>query len=73
MQNDTTESVYRFITEYMNTHEGLAPSQREIAEGCYIARSAVVRHLDKLEAWGRIRHEPNKARSIRLPKNPPKP
>jgi DNA-binding MarR family transcriptional regulator len=68
MQTQTTDTVYRFIVEYMNAHDGLAPSQREIADGCYIARSAVVRHLDKLEAWGRIIHEPNKARSIRLPR-----
>jgi DNA-binding MarR family transcriptional regulator len=73
MQTQTTDTVYRFIVEYMNAHDGLAPSQREIADGCYIARSAVIRHLDKLEASGRIIHEPNKARSIRLPKESIKP
>jgi DNA-binding MarR family transcriptional regulator len=68
MQNETTEAVYHFIVTYMEAHDGLAPSQREIAEACYIARSAVIRHIDRLEAWGRIIRDLNKARSIRLPK-----
>lgn len=66
MQTNTTESVYHFICHYIATN-GISPSQREIADGCYIARSAVLRHLDKLEAWGRIIRDPTKARSIRLP------
>jgi len=52
MSSDTTERVYRFIVDYIAAHDGLSPSQREIAEGCYIVRSAVLRHLDRLEAWG---------------------
>lgn len=32
------------------------------------SRSAVLRHLDRLEAWGRSLREPGKARSIRIPK-----
>ncbi|MEO8611651.1 MAG: hypothetical protein ABI690_27375 [Chloroflexota bacterium] len=67
MNTDTTEMVYRFIVEYIET-KGISPSQREIAEGCYVARSAVIRHLDRLEAWGRIIRDPNKARSLHLPK-----
>jgi DNA-binding MarR family transcriptional regulator len=67
MENNTTECVYRFILEYMEAHNGLAPSQREIAEACFLVRSAVLRHLDRLEAWARIIREPGKARSIRLP------
>jgi DNA-binding MarR family transcriptional regulator len=67
MSNDTTERVYEFILSYMEAHNGLAPSQREIAEACFLVRSAVLRHLDRLEAWGRIIREPGKARSIRLP------
>ena len=68
MSSDTTERVYRFIVDYIAAHDGLSPSQREIAEGCYIVRSAVLRHLDRLEAWGRSLREPGKARSIRIPK-----
>lgn len=67
MNTDTTEVVYRFIVEYIEMH-GISPSQREIAEGCYLVRSSVLRYLDRLEAWGRILRDPNKARSIRLPK-----
>ncbi len=67
MNNDTTEAVYNFIVEYMKGHNGLGPSQREIADACFIVRSGVLRHLDKLEAWGRIVREPGKARNIRLP------
>jgi len=63
--NHTTEAVYTFIKQYMEEW-GLPPSQREIADGCYIARSAVVRHLDKLEAQGRIALIPGKSRGIRL-------
>ena len=66
MNTDTTEAVYHFIVAYIQEH-GISPSQREIAEGCYLVRSSVLRHLDKLEAWGRIIRDPNKARSIRLP------
>lgn len=65
MHNQTTEAVYTFIKLYVED-QGLPPSQREIAEGCYIARSAVVRHLDKLEAWERITLIPGKSRGIRL-------
>ena len=65
MHKPTMETVYAFIERYIE-EQGLPPSQREIAEGCYIARSAVVRHLDKLEARGRIELIPGKARGIRL-------
>lgn len=65
MQIATTEAVFTFIEGYI-AKEGIAPSQREIAEACYLAPSAVPRHLDRLEAWGRIARLPNKARSIRL-------
>ena len=68
MHHDTTEAVYAFIVSYIDKN-GIAPSQREIADGCYIVRSGVIRHLDRLEAWGRIIRDPNKARSIHLPKN----
>ncbi len=62
---DTTESVYAFIRNYIET-EGYAPSQREIAKGCYLSVGNVVRYLDKLEARGLLYREPNRPRSIRL-------
>ena len=61
----TTESVLVFIRQYQQEH-GVIPSQREIAEGCYISQPAVGRHLDRLEQQGIISREPGKARSIRL-------
>jgi DNA-binding MarR family transcriptional regulator len=67
MSSDTTEMVYQFIVQYRDTY-GISPSQREIAEGCYIVRSAVPRHLDKLEARGRIARAPGQARTIHLTK-----
>ena len=65
MHHSTTDAVYEFIRRYI-AEQGLPPSQREIAEGCYIARSAVVRHLDKLEARGQIALVPGRSRGIRL-------
>lgn len=67
MTDQTTEAVFNFILKFL-TDNGFSPNQREIAAGCYMARSAVLRHLDKLEGRGRIIREPGMARSIRLPK-----
>ena len=36
--NHTTEAVYAFIKRYVEEW-GLPPSQREIAEGCFITNS----------------------------------
>ena len=69
MRSETTEIVLAFIEQYI-AKEGIAPSQREIAEVCYLAPSAVLRHLDRLEVWGWIIRHPNKARSIRIPRIP---
>ncbi len=60
-----TETVYTFIRAYIHQHH-LPPTLREIAEGCHIGRSTTLRHLDRLEAWGRLFREPGKARSIYL-------
>lgn len=69
MRRETTEAIFAFIQQYI-ANEGIAPSQREIAEACYLAPSAVLRHLDRLEAWGWIIRQPSKARSIRIPRIP---
>lgn len=65
MMHQTTEDVYAFIQSYFEKHH-YAPSYREIAEGCYLAMGSLVRHLDRLEAWGWIQREPGRARSIWL-------
>lgn len=65
MSKTTTEHVYDFIVNYLNNHN-FPPSQREIAEGCYITRGAVPRHLKKLEEAELITRMPGVPRSIRI-------
>ncbi len=68
---ENTELVYRFIRKYINEN-GFAPTLREIADGCFMGRSSVMRHLDRLDAWGLIIRDPGKARGMRLGKKKPK-
>ena len=70
MTDSNTHAVYDFIQQYLDEHHGYAPSIREIASGAYLAPSTVIRHLDKLEAWGLIEREPHLPRSIRLTEKP---
>lgn len=67
--DELTETVYEFLREYLAAH-GYAPSQREIADACFISQTAVTRYLDRLRAARRIWSAPGKPRSIRL-LNPP--
>lgn len=64
---EETERVYDFIVEYIRTHHGLSPTQDEIANGCFMSRSSVQRHLPFLHASGRIELTPGAKRSIWLP------
>lgn len=66
MPDDILEMVYTFVHDYIASHDGLAPSQREIATGCYINVAYVARYLDILEAQGRLIRQRGRARSIRL-------
>ncbi|MBC8100116.1 MAG: helix-turn-helix domain-containing protein [Armatimonadetes bacterium] len=66
---EDTERVYQFILSYC-AERGLPPTQREMAEGCFMARSSVIRHLDMLDAHGLIVRELGAARGVLLPKNP---
>ena len=65
MNQAITEAVYTCIAVYIAGH-GFAPSQREIAEHCYISRGAVNTHLNRLEKQNRIIREVGVARGIRL-------
>lgn len=65
MAKGTTQSVYKFIKEYVKIHTH-PPTLREIAEGCYLSPSAVTRHLDRLEGEGKLIREPGRARGITL-------
>ena len=65
MANPTTEMIYQFIRTYIEQH-GYSPSQREIADGCYISLGSVYNHLIRLEIQGRIYRDPGKSRSIHI-------
>jgi DNA-binding MarR family transcriptional regulator len=65
MAYESTEAVYQFLKDYIRKHN-FPPTVREIGESCHLARSTVMRHLDRLEAMGRITRQPGKARSITL-------
>lgn len=63
LTGETTELVFGFIDEFIQ-QKGHAPSQREIARGCYLAQSSVRYHLAKLQAEGRINYDRGKARAL---------
>jgi len=64
-RQEMARQVYDYIRAYID-ETGWAPSLRQIARGCYISRSHVVRYLDLLEAWGYIEREPGLSRAIRV-------
>jgi len=66
MPNEMLNTIYNFIRDYRTAHQGLSPSQREIAVACYINVAYVGRYLDLLEARGRLERTRGQARSIRL-------
>ncbi len=48
--------ILQFVVDFKRRNDGCSPSLREIAEGCGICSTSVVRyHLDKLEAAGQLR------------------
>lgn len=69
MDEITTLAVYTFIRAYLEK-EGYPPSLREIATGCFIGRSTLYRHLDRLETLGCLIRQPGQARSLSLTGKP---
>jgi repressor LexA len=65
MQHDTLETVYDYLTRYIDEH-GYPPSIREIAAEYYIGTTTASKHLSILEAQGRIARDGTKARTLRL-------
>jgi len=72
-ENDTARlhprslEVLEFIKTYKADHDGVAPTIREIQEGCDISSTSVTSyHLDKLEVAGRIRRPFIASRSIEV-------
>ena len=70
MSTDLPTTVYAFLQSYIATHHR-APSIREIAAGCFMGKSTILRGLDILEARGQIERVPGQARSITLTENTP--
>ncbi len=66
-----TQKIYEYIRDYIQEHENLSPTLREIAEGCHMHHTSLLRHLDKLEAKEWIIREIGRARTIRLGRNAP--
>jgi len=60
-----TQTVFEFICRFVREHT-YPPTLDEIAQACFIARSTVVRHIDRLEGEGRIARNPNISRGITL-------
>ncbi|MCC6615328.1 MAG: hypothetical protein IT320_17770 [Anaerolineae bacterium] len=66
--NQNTEAVYAFVCDYFERYK-YAPSEREIAEGCYLARRSVRQHLQILFKQGRLYRTPGKRRALSLPRD----
>ena len=52
-EDEITEEVYAVIVEAID-QEGIAPTQREIADACHISKTMVQVHLKRLETQKRI-------------------
>jgi len=59
------DMVFRFLIAYKRDHDGNAPTLREIAQACCLARATVKYHLLLLEKEGRIRWQGGRAIEIR--------
>ncbi len=58
--------VERFVLEYIVEHDGVPPTIREIAEALEISLSGAHGLLDRLQARGRIRRMPGRARTVEI-------
>jgi len=59
------ELVYAFLQRFMSLH-GHPPTQKQIADACYLSKTTIARCMDKLEAWGWIQREQGTYRSLKL-------
>jgi DNA-binding MarR family transcriptional regulator len=66
--NITADLIYDFIRTF-HEQNGVYPTQREIANGCHLARSSVYYQLNRLEAQGRIQRRPGQQRSLFIPQH----
>jgi len=63
--NEQRDDILDFLSAYINVH-GYSPSMREIAEAIGRSVSTVYYHMQLLEKWGLVTHQPRKARSYRV-------
>jgi DeoR/GlpR family transcriptional regulator of sugar metabolism len=66
MDATVLDAILDYIEAYQDTHNGLSPTVRELAAGCYMSNALVMRGLDYLHAQGKLTRQEGKARSIRL-------
>lgn len=63
--------LLRYITKYLDGHDGVSPSFDEMARELKLkSKSGVFRLVDGLEERGFIRRLPHKARAIEVVKQP---
>lgn len=60
-----TRQLYCYIVNYVREHQ-IPPSQREMAEACYMSNGNVSRHLDRLHMYGWIVRNEGRHRGIQL-------
>lgn len=66
MKDNTTQKVYKYISEYTE-HNGYAPSFREIAESLGIkSPSTIFYHINKLIECGKIKKDSFKNRTLQV-------
>jgi hypothetical protein len=53
-EESTRQRIFDFIVRYKSEHDGLAPSNEEMAQACHISKSSVKHHLFMLERTDRI-------------------
>lgn len=61
--NEVTESVYLYVI-FCLLDKHRPPSLQEIADACHLSKTAVVRHLDKLDGAGKVKLIPRQTRGI---------
>ncbi len=60
-----TLRVFRFVRDYIREH-GISPTQSEIADATFMAKTTMVIHLTRLEMRAWLHRDYNIPRSIRI-------
>lgn len=62
---ELTRTLYCYIVRYVAAN-GHAPTQREMAEACYVSNGTISRHLDRLAMYGWIVRTAGRHRAVVL-------